>query len=153
MREIGQSPFDYESVFSHFHQDFATGGRGNTAGLYAPEEMALDLPRVVNILNHFYGTIYSYGYNSRYGFGAGKSAALVLFYDVILLINMKARRVDFCNWTSIALGCPANMYTNRSYNRLSFIIINCETRIFQAGREFFLGTQQLVLQKTKLLTR
>lgn len=76
MKQIGQSPFDYESVFSHFHQDFATRGRGNTAGLYAPEEMALDLPRVVNILNDFYGTVYSYGYNSRYGFGAGWAGIL-----------------------------------------------------------------------------
>jgi hypothetical protein len=41
------------------------------AGFYAPEELALDLPRILFILNHFYGTIYSYGFNSRYGFGSG----------------------------------------------------------------------------------
>ena len=72
----GQSPFDYESVFSHFFHDFATRGRGSTAGLYAPEEMVIDLPRVINILNGFYGTVYSYGFNSRYGFGANWAGVL-----------------------------------------------------------------------------
>jgi len=74
--KIGQSPYDYESVFSHFHQDFVTRGGGSEAGFFAPEEMVIDLPRVLGTLNGFYGTIYSYGYNSRYGFGANWAGIL-----------------------------------------------------------------------------
>lgn len=73
---LGQSPYDYDSVFSHFTHDSKTNGRGAAAGLYAPEELALDLPRILFMLNGFYGTISSYGFNSRYGFGSGWSGIL-----------------------------------------------------------------------------
>ncbi len=73
---LGQSPTDYDTVFSHFPHDTQTSGRGAVAGFYAPEELALDLPRILYILNGFYGTISSYGFNSRYGFGTNWSGKL-----------------------------------------------------------------------------
>ena len=73
---LGQSPTDYDTVFSHFPFDSKTSGRGAVAGFYAPEELAVDLPRILFILNGFYGTISSYGFNSRYGFGAGWAGIL-----------------------------------------------------------------------------
>ena len=73
---LGQSPTDYDTVFSHFPHDSKTSGRGAVAGFYAPEELAVDLPRILYILNGFYGTISSYGFNSRYGFGQNWAGTL-----------------------------------------------------------------------------
>ena len=36
----------------------------------------MDLPRILETLNGNYGTVYSYGYNSRYGFGANWAGVL-----------------------------------------------------------------------------
>jgi hypothetical protein len=74
--QLGQSPYDYDSVFSHFTHDSKTSGQGAVAGFYAPEELALDLPRILYILNGFYGTVSSWGFNSRYGFGTNWSGIL-----------------------------------------------------------------------------
>lgn len=73
---IGQGPHDYQTVLSHFLADFLSTGRDVSAGLYAPEEMVLDLPRITKLLNGLYGTMFSYGFNSRYGFGHAWSGVL-----------------------------------------------------------------------------
>ncbi|KAL7542977.1 hypothetical protein ACHAXR_013016 [Thalassiosira sp. AJA248-18] len=72
----GQGPYDYTTVFSHFQADTPTSSRGSPAGFYAPEESSLDLPQISGSLNKYYGTFFSMGFNSRYGFGTNWSGEI-----------------------------------------------------------------------------
>ena len=80
-----------------------------------------------------YADMYFDNSSAGYTFGTGMSAFVVLFYHMISSVQYEVSMIWLLCLNLICLNLIvfASHCTNRTFIRLSYIIINCDTRIFQ----------------------